>query len=408
MGPTLACLAKVDRKCPAQPASCSVASGISLHLSGPQMLAKQISNCHQTVKTCLSRQRLEFQGGVGWAGRAPRTLPWAVQGAGRRKGPGEGGTTSRQPRLQDGAPTTPHACPGPASPACSREPRAPSPWSVSGHSWRPPVGGICEPCCPRSHGQRVRGSSGAQEPRPTWVSAFPPSQAPLPGRRWALRSFLGELCPPAGGPEGVQAAGSGEPARGAEQGWQPTFPERSPPPGGQCAEQAGLSPSSGGRCFLNVRDPWSPGPELASVSLQAPLPHPPSSLCDVTHGGQRLPHDFAGMPHVSPGAGRSQASGTSSLREEMLFAVIPAQRVSPGHVWGRLWLSQLGGSWQRVGGGRDAAPNPTVPRTPPSQSDQPQVSSARRGEALKLGLFSPRLQRAGAADLPAFYRSRQS
>ncbi|KAJ8788443.1 hypothetical protein J1605_022501 [Eschrichtius robustus] len=54
MGPTLACLAQVDRKCPAQPASCSVALGISLHLSGPQMLAKQISNCHQTVKTFLS------------------------------------------------------------------------------------------------------------------------------------------------------------------------------------------------------------------------------------------------------------------------------------------------------------------------------------------------------------------
>lgn len=30
VGPTLACLPKVDRKCPAQPASCSVALGISL------------------------------------------------------------------------------------------------------------------------------------------------------------------------------------------------------------------------------------------------------------------------------------------------------------------------------------------------------------------------------------------
>lgn len=85
MGPTLACLPKVDWKRPAQPASCSVASGISLHLSGPQMLAKQISNCRQTVKTCLSRQHLEFQGGVGRVGRAPRILPWAVRerGGGR-------------------------------------------------------------------------------------------------------------------------------------------------------------------------------------------------------------------------------------------------------------------------------------------------------------------------------------
>lgn len=123
--------------------------------------------------------------------------------------------------------------------------RVPPVLSARVSPWRPVPGQF-----PVTPGGRLRGASvspvvqGAADsgleatqvhrsPRPARVSAFPPSQAPLPGRSWALRSFLGELCPPAGVPEGVQAAGSGEPEMGAEQGWQLTFPERSLAPGGQ-------------------------------------------------------------------------------------------------------------------------------------------------------------------------------
>lgn len=36
----------------------------------------------------------------------------------------------------------------------------------------------------------------------------------------------------------------------------------------------------------------------------------------------------------------------------------------PGHVWGHLWLSDWG-CWHKVGGARDAAQLPTVPRVAP-------------------------------------------
>ena len=62
-------------------------------------------------------------------------------------------------------------------------------------------------------------------------------------------------------------------------------------------------------------------------------------------------------------------SGFLLLRGLLLTLWFSFQAILPprdtGDVWGCLWLSHWGCSWHRVGGARDAAQPPTVPRTAP-------------------------------------------
>ena len=87
------------------------------------------------------------------------------------------------------------------------------------------------------------------------------------------------------------------------------------------------------------------GPALELVCvLQAPWPCAPSFPCDVTHGDQWLPHNFARMSHLCHGAGRNQPAPRPAgpLPHPGGDTLISVQRVSPSHVWEHLWLSQLG------------------------------------------------------------------